>query len=261
MLKFLRRHRRSERASPEPDARRRIDLGDEEPPYTIYAIGDVHGCVDLLLRAEEQIYDDVEKSGIPALTILLGDYIDRGPSSRDVLEHLCKPLVGSVKRLAICGNHDDLFARFLKDPKANRDWLDMGGRQTLMSYGLSADAPMDEIAKQLAEVVPEHHVKFLSNLPVYARVGHYIFVHAGLRPGITLAQQTEADMMWIREPFLSAGPQLPLLVVHGHTPSKAPTTGPQRIGIDTGAYVTGRLSILKIAQGAAPSFLSQTDTP
>jgi len=255
MLKFLRRRHRSESASLEPGARRRIDLGDEEPPYIIYAIGDIHGCVDLLLRAEEQIYDDAARSGVPALTILLGDYIDRGPSSRDVLEHLCKPLSGNVKRLAICGNHDDLFARFLKKPKANRDWLDMGGRQTLTSYGLSADAPLDQLTEQLAEVVPEHHVKFLSNLPVYAKVGHHVFVHAGLRPGIALAQQTEADMMWIREPFLSQGPQLPLLVVHGHTPSKKPTSGPQRIGIDTGAYVTGRLSILRIVPGEAPDFL------
>ncbi len=100
MLKFLRRRHRSESASLEPGARRRIDLGDEEPSYIIYAIGDIHGCVDLLLRAEEQIYDDAARSGVPALTILLGDYIDRGPSSRDVLEHLCKPLSGKRQNVS-----------------------------------------------------------------------------------------------------------------------------------------------------------------
>lgn len=234
--------------------RRRIDLGDALPPYPVYAIGDVHGCLGLLKQAEETIARDIDENGKSGLVVLLGDFIDRGPSSSQVIDHLIKPSRLGLKRLPICGNHDDFFLKFLEDPDQHREWLALGGEQTLMSYGIDIHhlgsrhkgrgANLQDL---LTEAVPASHREFLETLPVSLRIGQMIFVHAGIRPGISLEQQTDGDLMWIREPFLKLGPKLPrTFVIHGHTPHPEPDLGPSRVGIDTGAFYTGKLSILKI---------------
>lgn len=237
-------------------ARRRVDLGEATPEYAVYAIGDVHGCIDLLEAAEDLIRNDVERHGVAGLIILLGDYVDRGPNSAAVLDHLMSPAGDGVRRLPLCGNHDDLFLRFLNSPRANAGWLDMGGRETLTSYGLpgnhvfiEGNKNVDGLKTALQAHVPERHVTLLQNLPVCARVGQYVFAHAGLRPGVPLENQSDQDLMWIREPFIARGPELPFTLIHGHTPFREPSFGLNRIGIDTGAYVSGKLSVLKLYKG------------
>ncbi|SMF51039.1 serine/threonine protein phosphatase 1 [Xaviernesmea oryzae] len=249
--------RRRPNQVPEP-RRRRIDLGPNPPGYPIYVIGDVHGCINELKDAEARIAADIQATERSGLVILLGDYIDRGPSSRHVLEHLIRPSELGLKRLPLCGNHDDVFSRFLREPELYTEWLGLGGEQTLISYGIDLQHLSSrqkgrgaKLGELLTEAVPISHRQFLFELPICLKIGDMLFVHAGVRPGIPLDEQDDEDLLWIREPFLTSGPQIPLLVVHGHTPTAEPDIGPGRIGIDTGAYYTGRLSVLKMDGGQA----------
>lgn len=233
--------------------RRRIDLGDAPATYPIYAIGDVHGCLKELQAAEGRIADDIDRSGRPGLVVLLGDYVDRGPSSYQVVEHLLRPSELGLRRLALCGNHDDIFSKFIAEPHLHMDWLDLGGEQTLMSYGIDVahlnlrhKARTGDLKQFLADAIPASHANFLAHLPILLKVGDLVFVHAGLRPRVQLVEQTDEDLMWIREPFISRGPGFPIVVIHGHTPHTEPSLGPGRIGIDTGAFFTGNLTVLKI---------------
>ncbi|MGX5667727.1 metallophosphoesterase family protein [Rhizobium daejeonense] len=242
--------------------RRRIDLGDALPPYTLYAVGDVHGCLDELLAVETRIRDDIVSNETPGLIVYLGDYVDRGPQSAGVLNLLSGPNNDKrMRRLPLCGNHDAIFAAFVRDPANHMEWIDHGGRQTMLSYGIDIDELFtrvrrrpEEVARVLQQAVPSRHLSLIDVLPISLRVGPFLFVHAGIRPGVTLQDQTDEDMLWIREPFLSTGPQLPFTVVHGHSPFSEPDFGRSRIGLDTGAYVSGKLSVLKIANGV-PSLL------
>ncbi|NTE83264.1 serine/threonine protein phosphatase [Agrobacterium tumefaciens] len=245
---------RKQPASRDDRRRRRIELGDKPASFPIYAIGDVHGSLDLLLQAERKILADLGPDPSPALLVLLGDYVDRGRDSRGVLEHLLQPPPAPLRRIALCGNHEQLFHDFLENPQQNMHWLDFGGRQTLLSYGVDIDyflqkgrLRLQPFRDALLGAIPQTHRQLLSSLPIYARIGPYIFVHAGLRPGLPLEAQTDEDMLWIREPFLSQGAGLDLVVIHGHTPVTEPETGPQRIGIDTGAFTTGRLTVLRLS--------------
>lgn len=228
--------------------RRRLMLQD--PDTVIYAIGDVHGCHRELQQAEERIFADAARH--PSITIvMLGDYVDRGPKSADVIEHLIAPTPAGVRRICLAGNHDDEMHRFLAGHDKGSEWLDFGGRLTLRSYGVDASASStrseaETLRSLAASVVPRSHLRFLAEMPVLLVAGRFIFVHAGLAPGRPLNQQTDHDLMWIREPFLSLGPGFDVTVVHGHTPSSRPTIGPNRIGIDTAAYASGNLTVLKI---------------
>lgn len=238
--------------------RRRIDLGRAIPSYPIYVIGDVHGCLKELKNAEAQIAADINSTERAGPIVLLGDYVDRGPSSSQVLEYLIRPSEFGLKRLPLCGNHDDIFLKFLNEPELYSEWLGLGGEQTLMSYGIDLhhlgvrqkyrNAKLSEL---LTEAVPDSHRQFLADLPICLKIADLFFVHAGIRPGVPLDEQDDEDMLWIRDPFLSEGPKLPVLVVHGHTPHPSLNLGPGRIGIDTGAYYTGNLTVLKIDGGRA----------
>jgi serine/threonine protein phosphatase 1 len=245
---------------PEPaPLRRRIDLGEKPPSFPIYAIGDVHGCLDHLQRAEDRVAADIRETGRRGPVILLGDYIDRGPASAQVIDDLIAPSRHGLKRVCLCGNHDDIFSAFIKDPDQHLEWLALGGEQTLMSYGIDIHhvgirqkGRNGKLKELLARAVPHSHRDFLFNLPVSLKIGPLLFVHAGIRPGVALDRQREEDLIWIREPFLTEGPRLPsLLVIHGHTPSSDPSFGAQRIGIDTGAFYSGKLTVLKIEDGQA----------
>ena len=156
------------------------------------------------------------------------------------------------ERLSLCGNHDESFLGFIDDPHANKGWLEFGGEQTLESYGIdltrvsrhrSGTGGLGEITRA---TVPEAHISLLRRLPVSVRFGDVLFVHAGVRPGVPLEQQDDDDFMWIREPFVSEPNRLGLTVVHGHTPANEPVFAPGRIGIDTGAFATGRLTVLRV---------------
>ncbi len=220
----------------------------------IYAIGDIHGRLDLLMEADRKIEADVGDHET-ALAVYLGDYIDRGPDSRGVVEHLRSNRNSRFLRLCLRGNHDDVFLNFLENPLEEWGWLDLGGKETLRSYGLNIDPygdralGQDVLVAALRSHVPAQHREFLSTTRLWARGGDFLFVHAGIQPGVAIERQEPLDFMWIREPFLSEGPGLPLTVVHGHTPAATVSYGPNRIGIDTGAYATGRLTVLKIAEG------------
>ena len=235
--------------------RNRIDLTGRD--YTaIYALSDIHGCYDEMVEAERRIVEDARSLPGRKLLMYLGDYVDRGPRSGDVLTHLCAPPPESFDRHALCGNHDDVFLHFLDDPDANIHWLEFGALPTLASYGIDArhvlfdlGYSIEKLRDTVLEAMPAAHIDLLRSLAVAVIFGSTLFVHAGIQPGIALSEQTDEDLMWIREPFLSGGPQLPLLVIHGHTPSSHPIFGLSRIGIDTAVSMGGTLTILKIADG------------
>ncbi|GGE01042.1 serine/threonine protein phosphatase [Aureimonas endophytica] len=257
MIDILRPLRRQ---TPTGPPRPRIDLGTFEG--VLYAIGDIHGCFDEFRRLEELILADGRRYDGRKIVILLGDYIDRGPRSAEVIAHLLQPLDGDFDRLCLCGNHEEMMLNYLDDPAEHSHWPDVGGRATLVSYGIDLDhmhrlarRDRNALRRHLAESIPEEHQHFLRSLPALVHSGTTVFVHAGLRPSVPLEAQTDRDLLWIREPFLSRGPQLPLNVVHGHSPTDAVILQHGRIGIDTGVFITGRLTALRLAGGAF-SFLT-----
>jgi serine/threonine protein phosphatase 1 len=219
----------------------------------IYAIGDVHGRADLL----QQMFSAIDESLVThpvenAVQVLLGDYIDRGPDSRKVIDLL----IARATRHAMVylkGNHESYALQFLSDPSALSEWRQVGGMNTLLSYGIrpSAEDDPDEQRKTAAafrNALPESHVHFLQKLVLSFTCGDFFFVHAGVRPGIPLAQQHEQDLLWIRDDFLLHEEDLGKIIVHGHTPRKEAEVRSNRINIDTGAFATGRLSCL-VLQG------------
>ena len=215
----------------------------------IYAIGDVHGRADLLDRLLSRI--DAHIVAYPVVRpvhLLVGDYIDRGPGSREVLDLLINCSQGR-EMVFLRGNHDTFIDEFLTNPGVLRDWSKIGGLETLMSYGLqpsiNADATLQkELAKGLEGALPETHRIFLKGLISSFTCGGYFFAHAGVRPGIPLAKQRDDDLLWIRDEFLLHEEDFGKIVVHGHTPVRELDIRPNRINIDTGAYVTGRLTCL-----------------
>ncbi|WP_081177217.1 metallophosphoesterase [Rhizobium rhizosphaerae] len=233
--------------------RSRLFLPQIDPRHVLYAIGDVHGCLKALQAAELCIFADLARQNRAGTIVLLGDYVDRGPHSAQVIEHLRQPTPPLMQRIALCGNHDDLFLRFLRRPEKHRHWLEMGGDKTLCSYGIDAtkllhSGGLPALSEAMLRLIPSDHVDFLAGLPVFLAYGQHLFVHAGIRPSIPLEDQTEEDLLWIREPFLSTGPGLPVTVVHGHTVVKEPIFAEGRIGIDTGCYRSGRLTVLKLQE-------------
>ncbi|MEZ5936995.1 MAG: metallophosphoesterase family protein [Hyphomonadaceae bacterium] len=220
----------------------------------VYAVGDVHGRADLLQRLIAELREDAkqgEYEGRPIL-IFLGDYVDRGFQSKEVLSTLISPALSEFETYFLKGNHEAAMLQFLKDPSIGPRWAEYGGVETLVSYGVQPPrvrTSMDEWARAsqaLNAALPQQHRHFLENLDISVRIGDYIFVHAGLRPGVSLDMQSEHDMLWIREEFLEDRKHLGAVVVHGHTPSQAPYRDSRRIGIDTGAYLSGRLTAARL---------------
>ncbi len=217
----------------------------------IYAIGDVHGRADLLDRKLSLIDAHIAAHPVARpIFLFVGDYIDRGPASREVLDLLINCEKGR-EMIFLRGNHDVFILNFIENPALLSDWSKIGGLETLMSYGvqpsLNADAiTQKELAKALDAALPEEHRKFLLGLDTCFPCGSYFFVHAGVRPGIALADQREEDMLWIRDEFLLHEEDFGKIVVHGHTPVREIDIRTNRINIDTGAYVTGRLSCVML---------------
>jgi serine/threonine protein phosphatase 1 len=223
-------------------------------------IGDIHGRADLLECMIGQIFRDLETHPIEnSLTVTIGDYIDRGPNSRGVLDRLaCKPFPTDF--IPLKGNHEDLFEAFLHDPSTAGHWRCLGGLETLHSYGVDVDALMrgknyEAAAEALRTAVPRAHFDFLASLRTSVIVGRYFLCHAGVCPGVPLLQQREEDLLWIREPFLSSNADFGKIVVHGHTPTEEPEILPNRINIDTGAFMTGRLTCV-VLEGERIRFLT-----
>jgi len=217
----------------------------------IYAISDIHGCAHLLEPLLKVIDADV-RSGRPcdAVEVYLGDYIDRGPDSRATLDLLAER-GRSRNAVFLCGNHEAFLVEVLRDPSRLAAWFRVGGMQTLISYGLapSAEPDADEqaaLVNELWAAIPDPHRAFLNGLRLTFTCGDFLFVHAGVRPGIPIPEQKPTDLLWIRDEFLNSQMDFGKYVVHGHTPVRSAEFLPNRANIDTGAYATGNLTLLSI---------------
>ena len=202
----------------------------------VYAIGDIHGRVDLLDALHKVMLDDASAHADDSkVVVYLGDYIDRGLNSKDVIDRLIAAPIEGFDRVCLKGNHEAVMLQFLADPRIGADWIEFGGRSTLLSYGIglsgSSLKDFQKAQHDLKTALPAEHDAFLRGLPLTHTEGDYIFVHAGLRPGVPIENQTEKDLIWIREPFLSSREWHGKVVVHGHTISGKPEMSERRIGI------------------------------
>ncbi len=225
----------------------------------IYAIGDVHGRADLLGRVFSRIDASLRADPVKQpLQVLLGDYIDRGPNSREVID----ALIARARQHAmifIKGNHESYVMEFLADPSVLSEWKQVGGVHTLLSYGVKPSMRDDPKGRQVLaaafrQALPESHQRFLQSLALSFTCGDFFFTHAGVRPGTPLSEQRQQDLLWIREDFLLHEEDFGKIIVHGHTPAKTPDVRPNRINIDTGAYATGLLTCL-VLQGDQITFI------
>lgn len=229
----------------------------------VYAVGDIHGRLDLLRTLYARIEDDAEDAAGPCTIVFLGDYVDRGPDSAGVIDFLLGAIDPRFDPVFLKGNHEDLWKRFLDEPEIGPAWFDTGGVMTVVSYGIreglagrAADFPA--IARRLREAMPLAHHAFLDGLSLSHRSGHYLFAHAGIRPRVAVERQDPQDLMWIRREFLGADEFGGLCVVHGHSQVTEATDLPHRIAVDTGAYHSGRLTCV-VLDGESRRFMSTGD--
>ncbi|QYZ68927.1 metallophosphoesterase [Neotabrizicola shimadae] len=233
----------------------------------IYAIGDVHGHLGLLKAAHDRITADMDRHGTGTI-VHLGDLVDRGPDSRGVVEFLRRGIHDGRDWVVLKGNHDRMFTRFMADPwdhdpglRREYSWLHprLGGATTLASYGIAnaSDRPVLKVHVEAVEKVAKDDLVFLTNCPTWHRQGEILFVHAGIRPGIPIEEQTEDDLVWIRSPFLEDSRDYGPLIVHGHTAIDAPTHYGNRVNIDSSAAYGGPLTAIAI-EGRDVFVLSDT---
>lgn len=242
----------------QPDTEYRLDAGD-----LIYAVGDIHGRLDLL----EQLLDIMAADralrwGVENCTVIfLGDYVDRGFHSKDVVEKLAGLTLDWAEVICLRGNHEDMMLDFTLDPVRSEGWLHFGGLATLASYGVTLqenDLGQPDLVKAsnaLVEAVPANHMQFLKDAPHHHAAGDYLFVHAGIRPGVALAAQDPYDMTSIRHEFTESKKDFGFKVVHGHTGVQNPQVLSNRVAVDTIAYATGRLTAA-VLQDASVEFVS-----
>jgi serine/threonine protein phosphatase 1 len=221
-----------------------------------YAIGDIHGHISLLKAAHDRIADDMARHG-KGPVIHVGDLVDRGPDCRGVIEYLAAGIAQGENWVVLKGNHDRMFARFLRDPhepepglRADLGYLNpkIGGAATLASYGVrnAADRPVKPVHEEAVAAVPTAHQQFIESRPAMHRLGEAVFVHAGIRPGIALEDQAETDLLWIRGAFLEDPLPHGPLIVHGHTAIDRATHYGNRLNLDSGAAYGGPLSAVVI---------------
>jgi len=219
----------------------------------VYAIGDLHGRLDLLRQLLDKISIDSASRGARRNKIIfLGDYIDRGGDARTLLDFISTGPVDGFETVYLVGNHEDYLLRFMDDTTIGPQWLKYGGRNTLDNYAITPAlaAPgaedFDGIQEELRRAVPESHLAFLRGLKTWHIEGGYLFVHAGIRPGIPIEQQTRHDLTFSREGFVDCDEDHGYVVVHGHTVHATPEFLPNRINIDTGAFESGTLTCLNL---------------
>jgi serine/threonine protein phosphatase 1 len=218
--------------------------------YRAYAVGDVHGRLDLLDKMISLIEADLDQHPARrALLVFLGDIIDRGPASAQAIERLRIYRHPNVRTIFLLGNHEEVLLRILNGERGILDsWLRFGGGECLASYGVDPKTvkalPERDALKLIRQSVPEDHRKFIGEWADTLRFGDYLFVHAGIRPSIDLSMQSQSDLRWIRQPFLDDEADHGFVIVHGHTISQDVVERPNRVGIDTGAYRTGVLTAL-----------------
>ena len=217
-----------------------------------YAVGDVHGRLDLLDQLLDKIHEDIKRRPPrKVLLVFVGDLIDRGPNSAQVVERLRTYRRPAVETVFLLGNHEEVLLRILSgDADMITKWRLFGGKECLDSYGVDtaklAGLKKEEALEVIRKAIPREHVEFLQTFDDSCRFGDYLFVHAGIRPGVEIDQQRQSDLRWIREPFLFDETDHGFVVVHGHTIRPEVEMRPNRIGIDTGAYKSGVLTALAI---------------
>lgn len=227
----------------------------------IYAVGDIHGRLDLLNELLARIDGDIaSRPAIRPVFVFLGDYVDRGPSSRETIDRLVEHAETS-ECVFLKGNHEQIAISCLRDRALFDHWMRLGGVETLLSYGVSPKGFSDEgqiVRLQAAfhDALPQAHFRFFRDLQNSFVCGDFFFAHAGVKPNVQLSDQKESDLLWIRQEFLSSSEDFGKIVVHGHTPTREVEVAPNRINIDTGAFATGRLTCLVIDE----SSLSVIDT-
>lgn len=233
------------------------------PGIRVYAVGDIHGRLDLLEGLLGQVERDMAaRPAARPIFIFLGDYIDRGPASKQTIERLVEH-AGSYECVFLKGNHEALALRSLTDRIAFDRWMRLGGFETLVSYGVMpgflGGGPTRSVPEAQATfhaALGSKHMQFFRNLQASCTFGDFFFVHAGVRPGVALSQQAEEDLLWIRGEFLDMQGEFGKIVIHGHTPTKTVEVRTNRVNIDTGAFATGRLTCLVLEE----SSLSLIDT-
>jgi serine/threonine protein phosphatase 1 len=238
-----------------------VDYRDAAGPQDmrLYAIGDVHGRLDLLQRMHDLVAAEIERDRPGDWRLIhLGDYVDRGPDSAGVLDHLARRGAADRRVLALAGNHDLGFLDFLAEPQDDGLFARHGGVETALSYGVAIDfddpAALRRGWSALNAAVPADHLDFLATLPFSLGFGDFFFCHAGIRPGIALADQSPDDLVWIRQAFHGWTDLHPKVIVHGHTPTAEPGVFANRVNVDTAAWQTGRLTALVI-EGTGKRFL------
>ena len=231
----------------------------------IYAIGDVHGRLDLLQKMHVAIAEDLgQYAGRDWRVIHLGDYVDRGRQSKGVLDFLAITCAADERMIALCGNHDIGFLDFLEYPSADGLFAHNGGWETARSYGVELNFRDSRALRaghaELVRAVPPEHISFLRELKRWVSFGDFFFCHAGIRPGTPLEDQNPDDLIWIRWDFLNYSGLHPKVIVHGHTPEAEVEVMPNRVNVDTGAYISGQLSALVI-DGSEKELLAASDNP
>ena len=239
------------------------------PGARIYCIGDIHGRADLLAQMHRLVLADSTGFEGTKKLLYLGDYIDRGESSKEVIEILLNDGLPDFETIYLRGNHEQALLDFLQHPEATASWLGFGGLATLLSYGVVLRRPplsgsaratdLQDVALRLRQALPASHLKFFEKSQLSYQEGSYCFVHAGIRPGIPLQSQHRDDLLWIRREFIDYKAPHQYIVVHGHTPTPAAEILPNRIGLDTGAYYSGVLTCLVLEGGTQR--LLQTASP
>lgn len=226
----------------------------------LYAIGDVHGRLDLLSALHERIGEEIAQEKPADWRIVhLGDYCDRGPDTRGTLDFLVRRMGEDGRIVSLAGNHDVGFLDFLNNADRDSLFARFGGVQTAQSYGVRLDASTQATIRhgqiELAQALPPSHLDFLGTLKRSVSFGDYFFCHAGIRPGVPLDRQDPDDLVWIRRDFLDYPGLHPKIIVHGHTITQAAELMPNRVNVDTGAYHTGELTAF-VVEGATRRLLS-----
>ncbi|WP_420004402.1 metallophosphoesterase [Arenibacterium sp. LLYu02] len=246
-----------------PSMSRKLSL-PQAPAYT-YAVGDLHGRFDLYKKLEDHIITEHAKDSAPVLLVLLGDIIDRGPQSAELIEHLCAPPPKGLVRVALMGNHEEMFNRFLSAPERSKDWISWGGEETLASYGIYLDRslPMEDALRRAwlsgSVNIPKAHRTFFETLPISLTLPDWFFCHASIDPAIALDAQPKSELLW-GNPSRLQGRTLEKVIVHGHVIVETPRLEDWEVNLDTGAYKTGCLSAICLRPDAAPTLLQFHDT-
>lgn len=223
------------------------------------AVGDIHGQIDELSALLAKLEKRASHAAGRKILVFLGDYVDRGLKSKQVVDRLIAGFPGFETHF-LRGNHDETLLQFLDDATVAEAWKNYGGLETLASYGVSRTRTGDwrDSQAEFREKIPADHLSFFRDLKLNVTFGDYLFVHAGLRPGIPISSQSPHDMMWIRDDFLNSRADFGPIVVHGHTPKPKPDVQSNRIGIDTGAYMTRILTAL-VLEGGTREFVASRD--